>query len=313
MNNTTAANHHVSLSPLQHARALDLPSREDMLERAPSVQAFWDTNRSLLSDAWKEWEQTSKDTLVTPDDSLLDSRLRKAVTEAWQDPTKEIAVKDLLQEVAPGVFQFQFFDPERLADLRAYLEEVADAEIPLRPPYGIALNRYGAMLDRRSEGFLAAPEFQAFYQELMDKYMRPIARLLYPEVVGYDTQTFGFSINYQTGVDTSLRLHTDASAATLNVNLNLPGEKFTGSEVDFYDKATGKMNRLSFKPGTAMIHRGSIAHAAQPITSGERTNFVFWLYGDRGQIPRPFGESMAVDAHDRWTVPTSAYDDLAPF
>lgn len=313
MKSTTATNNHMSLSPLQYARALDLPTREEMLNRAPSVQAFWDLNRSLLSDAWKEWEHTSKGTLITPDDSLLDHRLRKAVTEAWQDPTKEIAVKDLLQEVAPGVFQFQFFDPERLADLRAYLEEVANAEIPLRPPYGIALNRRGAMLDRRSEGFLAAPKFQMFYQELMDKYMRPIARLLYPEVMGYDTQTFGFSINYQTGVDTSLRLHTDASAATLNVNLNLPGEEFTGSEVDFYDKATGKMNRLSFKSGIAMIHRGSIAHAAQPITSGERSNFVFWLYGDRGLIPRPFGESIAVSAHDRWKVPTSTYDDLAPF
>ena len=128
--------------------------------------------------------------------------------------------------MAPGVYTAQFFNPEKLSDLRDYLAKAADSGIPVRPPYGIALNRFGAMLDERSEGYLAAPSFQAFYQTLMDRYMRPVARLLFPDITGYDTQTFGFSINYQAGVDTSLRLHTDASAATLNINMNLPGEEF---------------------------------------------------------------------------------------
>ena len=97
--------------------------------------------------------------------------------------------------------------------------------------------------------------------------MRPVARLLFPEIAGYDTQTFGFSIQYQPGIDTSLQLHSDASAATLNINLNLPEETFSGSEVDFYDPISGKANRLTFTPGAAMIHRGTIAHAAQPIIS----------------------------------------------
>lgn len=169
------------------------------------------------------------------------------------------------------------------------------------------------MLDPRSEGYLAAPSFQTFYRELLNKYMRPIARLLFPEVLGYDSQTFGFSIQYQAGMDTSIRLHTDASAATLNVNLNLPGEEFTGSEVDFYDKDKGGVNRLTFKPGMAMFHRGNVAHAAQPITSGERSNFVFWLYGNQMQIPRSEGQLKNVDASVRWTLPTEEYDDIAPF
>ena len=265
------------------------------------------------NNAWSEWEENETSHLTMPDISLLDTRLRNAVEQAWNDPKKELTVRNLLQEVSPGVFQFQFFDPDRLVDLRNYLEAVADAQIPLRPPYGIVLNRRGAMLDSRSEGFLAAPSFQLFYRELLDRYMRPIARMLFPEVMGYDTQTFGFSIQWQAGMDTSLRLHTDASAATLNINLNLPGEEFTGSEVDFYDKANGKVNRLSFKPGTAMIHRGSEAHAAQPITSGERSNFVFWLYGDRGQIPLQNKHAGAFDAHQRWTVPSIRQDKSAPF
>ncbi|MGH1439512.1 MAG: hypothetical protein ACRBBR_05325 [Cellvibrionaceae bacterium] len=301
------------LSQLQRARALELPSREDMLNRAPSVQQFWNNNRQLLSDAWVEWEESEKHSLFTPNDSLLDAKLRDAVMQAWEDPTKESAVLNLWEEVSTDVFQCQFFDPQGLRDLRNYLDKIADAQIPLRPPYGIALNRRGAMLDQRSEGFLAAPSFQVFYRELMDKYMRPISRLLFPEVMGYDNQTFGFSIHYQPGMDTSLQPHTDASAATLNINLNMPNETFTGSEVDFYDANLGTTNRLAFKPGMAMLHRGSVPHAAQTITSGERSNIVLWPYGDGGQIPLQRAARHTIDAQARWTVPTATYDKVAPF
>lgn len=303
----------MSFNQLQQARAIALPSREAMLRRDPSVHQFWHTHKALFSDAWNEWQQTEQDNLLTLDSSLLDKRLRDAVTQAWQDPSKEVAVKELLQEVAPGVFELQFFDPERLADLREYLERVWDAQIPLRPPYGIVLNRRGAMLDSRSEGYLAAPNFQAFYREMLNTYMRPIARMLFPEIMGYDTQTFGFSIHYQPNTDSSIRPHTDASAVTLNINLNLPDEAFTGSAVDFFDLASGQKHSLTFKPGTAMIHRGNVVHAAQPITSGERTNFVLWLYGDRGQIPPQDAKRPDIDASERWTTPTAALDSFAPF
>ena len=313
MRNTVNESVHIPDSQLQIARALALPSREAMLHRVPSVQQFWDQNKVTLADAWREWEDDAEGQLFTPDESLLDKRLRDAVEQAWNEPEKEFLVRNLWQEVAPDVFQCQFFDPERLADLRHYLNDVANANIPLRPPYGIALNRLGAMLDPRSEGYLAAPSFQAFYRTLLDTYMRPIARLLFPEIVGYDTQTFGFSIQYQAGMDTSLRLHSDASSVTLNVNLNLPGEEFEGSEVDFYDRAHRTVNRLTFTPGSAMLHLGRVAHAAQPITAGERTNFVLWLYGDQGQLPPLDAQAATMDSDQRWTVPAKHYDDYAPF
>lgn len=303
----------MSVNQLQQARALTLPSREAMLQRAPSVQRFWDDNQALLIDAWNEWEQSNQSQLPILDESLIAPELRTAVEKAWQQPSSELAVKDLWQEVSPGVFQIQFFDPAKLTELRNYLDSAADAGIPRRPPYGIVLNRYGAMLDPRSEGYFAAPSFQSFYNMLMDKYMRPMARLLFPEIYGFDSQTFGFSIQYQAGMDTSLRLHTDASAATLNINLNLPDEKFTGSEVDFFDPIKNTTNRVIFKPGTAMFHRGSVAHAAQPITSGTRSNFVFWLYGDRGQIPMRNLAATDIDPNQRWSVPNSVKDFVAPF
>ena len=303
----------MSFNHLQQARDLVLPSREAMLQRNPSVNQFWNTNRDLLDFAWSEWEESKNGNLFLPDSSLLDKDLNKAVAEAWKNPSKESDVKNLFKEIIPDVYECQFFDPERLADLRAYLEELWNADIPLRPPYGIVLNRGGAMLDRRSEGYLGAPSFQNFYHDIINQYMRPISRLLFPEVMGYDTQTFGFSILYRPTTDASIRPHTDASAVTLNINLNMPGEEFTGSAVDFFDSNTNKMIPVTFKPGTAMIHRGNVAHAAQPITSGERTNFVLWLYGDQGQVP-PYGaKATLTDASERWKESLVENDRFAPF
>lgn len=299
---------------LARARSLALPTRDEMLRRDPAVQHFWLANQQLLDDAWGEWEAE----LGSPprlDDSLIDADLRVAVADAWADPTTEGAVRSSWDEVAPGVFRAQFFDAERLDDLRHYLETAADAEIPLRPPYGIVLNRGGAMLDRRSEGHLAAPTFQAFYAMVLDRYMRPIARLLYPEILGFDTQTFGFSIDYQPSTDTSIRPHTDASSVTLNININRPDESFSGSAVDFYDPTSDVTTSLSFTPGSALIHRGHVPHMAHPITAGQRSNLVLWLYGEGMQTPRPGAPvaSPEVGPRERWTTPDTPSDGVAPF
>lgn len=300
------------LNPLDDARALDLPGRDAMLRRDSSVQQFWADHRDLLADAWVEWGDTEDGTTVL-DESLFDAGLASAVAQAWDDPTKESGVRDLLTEVAPGVYSFQFFNPERIVDLRDHLEATWDAGIPIRPPYGIVLNRRGAMLDPKSEGYLAAPSFQDFYRLVMDTYMRPIARMLFPDVTGLDTQTFGFSIHYRPDTDTSIRPHTDASSVTLNINLNLPGEEFTGSTVDFFDQVSGEVTPLTFQKGSAMIHHGNVPHSAQPITSGERTNLVLWLFGENGQVPAPGTAVPTLESHERWAVPTAPQGDYAPF
>ncbi|OEJ99907.1 2OG-Fe(II) oxygenase [Roseivirga misakiensis] len=314
------------INNLTKARALTLPSRKAALQRDPSVSHFWKSNQKLLEEAWAEWEMENKENLINLDETFLDPRLIRAVNQAWDNPEKENAVADLWEEIMPGVYSAQFFNLDRLAEFRNYLEAVANSNIPRRAPYGIQLNRYGIMLDPRSEGHLAAPNFQAFYNDLMDRYMRPIARLLLG-TYGYDTQTFGFSIQYNPDKDKDLQPHTDASAATLNININLPDEKFTGSQVDFFDKATGKIVQTVFEPGSAIIHSGSIPHVTHSITSGQRSNLVVWLYGDQMQVPRggtnSYGtvESSAttvdikenITARQRWSVPNGAKDTFAPF
>lgn len=300
-------------SSLAQARALTLPPREAILQRAPSVKQFWHSNAKLLESAWQEWQKEESDSVFEPSIQLLDEKLSKAVEQAWQNPDQEVAVKNLWHEVAPGVFKAQFFNPARLEELRYYLDALAKTGIATRAPFGIVYNRRGAMLDPRSEGYLAAPGFQAFYNQLLDDYMRPIARLLMPEIHGFDSQTFGFSIEYQAGMDTSLQPHTDASAATLNININLPEEQYKGFEVDFYDPITKHVKRLRFEPGEAMLHRGSVPHAAQPITKGTRNNMVLWLYGEKMQIPVFNNVIEPKTAVERWTKPNSKKDKFAPF
>ena len=298
---------------LSAARSIERPTREAMLQRDPSVNQFWLENQDLFAEAWALWEASEADLSSQLDSRLYDTNLRNAVELAWKDPSKESDVKALWKEVFPGVYEAQLFNPERLATLRDYLSRVANADIPLRPPYGISLNRGGAMLDKRSQGYLAAPGFQAFYQALMDSYMRPIARMLFPDITGYDTQTFGFSIQWQPDTDTSLRAHTDASSVTLNVNMNLPGESFSGSGVRFFDHETRRISELTFAPGTALMHHGSVPHESMPITEGERSNLVLWLYGESGQVARPGIEHKRIDAKQRWSVPTVKDDGFAPF
>lgn len=311
---------------LVEARGLTLPSREASLKREPSVAHFWKSNRALLEKAWNEWEVENKNHLLIPDETLLDPRLRKAVNHAWENPEKESAVADLWEEIIPGVYTAQFFDVERLAEFRNYLDEIVNSQIPKRAPYGIQLNRYGIMLDPRSEGYLAAPNFQSFYNAMMNRYMRPIARMLIG-TYGYDSQTFGFSIQYNPDKDKDLQPHTDASASTMNININLPDETFKGSQVDFYDKASGKTVQTIFEPGKAIIHSGSVPHATHPITSGQRSNLVVWLYGERMQVPRggqnSYGNTGSsahsnseienVDAVKRWSQPVEPKDTFAPF
>ena len=136
---------------LAQARALSLPSRQAALQREASVSLFWKNNRELLEDAWAAWEFENKDSLLIPDESLLDPRLRKAVNEAWENPEKEQAVANLWEEIIPGVYVAQFFDIDRLADFRKYLEAIANSQIPKRAPYGIEpLRNYAGPTFRRT-------------------------------------------------------------------------------------------------------------------------------------------------------------------
>ena len=154
MQTSTIENVDATNGALQQARSLVPPSRDETLKRAPSVQRYWDINHLLLENAWHEWDEQNEQLAEWVTENLISEPLRNAVTLAWEDPAKEQAVANLWEEVLHGVYQAQLFDVEKLHLLRAYLDGVADAGIPLRPPYGIALYRNGGMLDASSERVL---------------------------------------------------------------------------------------------------------------------------------------------------------------
>jgi hypothetical protein len=58
---------------------------------------------------------------------------------------------------------------------------------------------------------------------------------------------------------------------------------------------------------------GARSLKSMPITKGERSNLVLWLYGDQGEMPRFAGAEAEIDAKQRWSVPTTPTDGFAPF
>lgn len=327
-------------SALAKARSLQLPSREEMLRRDSSVYAFWDENDELLEDAWKEWQASDGVALSLPklDSSLIHPKLRSVIEKIWeivekddvdQVETQAHLLKDLFQEVAPGVYSIQFFDLEKIHIIRQWFDAAAESGIPIRPPYGIVLNRKGFMMDPRSVGYWASPEFQLFYKDvLIDSYIRPISRMFFPgSIIEKDDEaTFAFSIQYQVGGDESIRHHTDASTITFNINLDTE-QCWTGSSLYFWESLNGrKRHTVDWAPGMAMLHLGRTLHAALPIESGIRNNLVVWTMGKDGG--RGYGGPIAAEdgtypkeyqlsTEQRWTKPQGPtekpWDRWTPF
>eukprot|EP00980_Cylindrotheca_fusiformis_P004250 scaffold918_cov126-Cylindrotheca_fusiformis.AAC.29 len=336
--NTLSSTGAVCESPssfLERARNLKVPSREQVLRRDRSVYTFWDDNDKLLEQAWKEWQASDQVARSLPklDSSLIHPELRRAVEQIWESVEsgdidqvriqEEILLKkeSLFQEVAPGVFAVQFLDVDKIYIIRKWFDAAANSGIPIRPPYGIVLNRKGFMIDSRSVGYWSAPDFQSFYTDiLINSYIRPLSRLFFSDTITKvedDLESFAFSIQYQVGGDESIRHHTDASTITFNINLD-ESRTWTGSSLYFWEHLNdGKRYIVDWAPGMAMMHRGRTLHAALPIESGIRNNLVVWTIPKDG-VGRGYGIPLTTEHNgehsaetpltmsweERWSKPT---------
>ena len=361
---------------LQYVRTkLVLPTYQETLRRdTKAYYEFWNTNDKVLQQAWKEWDETDPIAVSLPtlDDSIIHPKLRSAVNIAWKvigrtnkkekvddnDTTNnnsnndekdmiheiETSMKELWEEVAPNVYGIQFFDLQRLHKLQEWFVAIQNSGIPTRPPYGIVLNRKGCMIDSRSVGYVASPKFQSFYMDiLVNSYIRPLSRLLYPRDISSqddDSESFAFTIQYQAGGDESIRPHTDSSTITFNINLDTT-QTWTGSSLYFWNTTTKTKTRerftVNWKPGYAIMHLGTTLHAATPIESGTRSNFVIWTFGtnkknmaygvgstsspltlDDDDTPEEY-KTMMMTPKQRWTKPTTtsvaatSWDRWSPF
>lgn len=307
-----------SSSSLQRARALQAPSARTTESGETEAVEFWNQHGELLRQAWLEWEDETRQgdhqQQLLPDLSdgtVFDTTLREAVQAAWKDPSLEDAIRPLWQEIFPNVFTCQLLQPHRIADIRAYIDAASTAGIPTRRPNG--MNRYGLILDPETEGAVTVRGLHAFYQLLVQDYVRPLGRLFFPEYMQApdDAESYAFTVRYKEGEDMALREHSDASLITLNVNLNLPSRSnetdYEGSTLYFVDETTKEHHQVKFQPGMAVLHRGILRHAAQPIVHGERTNMVVWLFGQHGYVRiAPYDEHERMTPRERWSKPVES-------
>jgi hypothetical protein len=308
---------------LKHARALQVPSTESRLGGEQENIDFWQRHQHLLKQAWSQWadrqfvENSKEWNLLEDPDRLLNPTLVERVQQAWENPTleTELAVKELFQQVSPGVYVIEeFFSREGIQALRNHhLDAASLTEIPTRRPNG--MNRFGLVLDEDVEGGVSYPQLDLFRHWLIDTYIRPVARSIFPDfTTTSDTEqpnddgSYTFTVHYShdgsgstdsvddTGgsqedgdhEDRYLPRHTDASLYTFNINLNFQEEDDPDhpAQLVFYNRDTDDVHTLTMKPGMAVLHRGMHAHQALPLKVKDanqprrrRDQLIVWLFG----------------------------------
>ena len=311
-------------SAIEQARLLQTPVPNATDGAEFEAAEFFDQHADLLHQAWNEFEDQLSTLLPIPMEDILDPTLHRALQQAWsaaaqKDMTgleeSEAFLMNLWEPVAPDVWAATVLQPKGIEHLRKYLNLATSAGIPLRRPNG--MNRYGVIVDSNVAGAVPLKGLTSVIQNaLIDHCFRPVGRMLLPHYTSYndkdnDANGFAFTIRYQSEEDLYLREHSDASLVTMNINLNLPNETYTGSDLYFVDPVAQQQQEegrearhtVSMKPGMALIHRGLIRHAALPLRNGTRTNLILWLFGaDDGYVRvAPYEAHEQMTALQRWS------------
>ena len=291
-------------SALQLARALarSVPSPEKTTGGEFEGHEFWEKNQPLFEAARLEYgvRHAALYAFDEHEQIFVEPALRAAVSElhAAGAAADESSLRRLLAPTSvDGVLGFNLFTARFREMLLEELEHLEASGIPLRRPNG--MNRFGAILE-----FLG---FAHFLDRLTARYVRPMAQMLFPDLVGPADalEHYGFVVRYKLGEDLELAEHTDASVVTLNVCL---GKDFEGGELTF--KGTRMVDnrpkevppkQLRITPGMAIIHRGGQYHSAKPLVSGERINMIVWLHGAHGVVRvAPHSPEGQTTAATRW-------------
>jgi hypothetical protein len=299
----------IEMSALELVRQLKPPSVESTTGGEMEGLAFWNQHDATIKQAWDEWALQQQLSLPPLDETIvMDPTLYQSIHQAWNDPSveNEEVLKDLWKEVIPGVYSYQLFTLEGIQRIRQHLKAASESGIPTRRPNG--MNRFGSVLDIETEGGVSYPRIDSFRDMFVDTYLRPLGRMFFQNYIGPgdDSSTYAFTIRYQPNKDTNLNEHSDASAVTINMNLNLPEEAYEGSSLYFVGE-DDERHEFTFAPGMALLHRGLHRHAALPIESGERHNMVMWLFGDHGYVRfAPYEEKEQISVTERWSKTDTA-------
>lgn len=206
--------------------------------------------------------------------SLFDSMLAPSLVSALDAE----APSSVLEERAPGVFEFELFTEKTcqlwLRELHAFEHHCARTNTkPTRPN---SMNAYGVVLSELS--------LQYAMDDLLARCVRPLATavLATHHAATLDHQ-HAFVVDYAVGGDRSLDLHVDDSEVTLNVCL---GWEFEGAAVRFEGvrcedhraDPSDASERFEWtpRPGSALLHAGANRHCVTELRDGRRTNLIVW-------------------------------------
>lgn len=299
-----------AVSALERARSLDAPAATATVNAEFEHADFWEANGHTIREAWLELDQDDTNLALA---NIVDPSLLKAIEKARDNPTlanEDNVLSSFVEAGPPGkglAYTSRLLTPEGVRALRSELDKAYSSGIPLRRPN--AMNRYGCIIDKAVDGAVSLSSLTSFVEDLVGDIARPVGRALFNDTVGTDDDRdfFSFTIRYNAEEDMELKEHRDASVVTLNINLNLPEESYDGSslylldEEDIGSDGTGTRHFLEFEPGTLLIHRGSLRHAALPISSGSRQNLIIWLFGEDGQVRvAPYNEKDRLTVEQRW-------------
>ena len=321
---------------LAQARNLTVPAAYHTVsngEEEAEHEGWWNSHHRLLQEAWQEWEAgvTSSNSHIDlppllPASRLVAEPIQRAIDQVWQDPERfeQVYKQEHWTDQAPpnGIYTAQLFPSEAVRHLRAHLDTAAASGIPRRHP--TAPNKSGLMLHPLDvAGAVQLTEFEQFYQQLFDDYLRPTGRALFPEYYAgtgdahdaQDAESYAFTAQYSTGGFAEVMEHADPSLVSFVVNLNLfPEETYVGSDLqvkvhndpNIVEQQQQSYFNLTLQPGQVVAILGrKTFHRVSPIASGTRYSLVVWVRGPRGQrLPEhtePFPEHERMSARQRWS------------
>lgn len=198
--------------------------------------------------------------------------------KAIHDENTDESFRSIMSEPAPGIFTFDMLQPQfcdlLLKEVENIEKWVCDTKCKIMRPN--IMNRYGAVLDDFG--------MENMLQKLMEDFVRPIAKVLFPEVGGSTLDSHhGFVVQYGIDKDVDLGFHVDDAEVTLNVCL---GTEFAGGELFFRgvrcekhvntESQAEEIFDYSHVPGRAVLHRGRHRHGARATTNGKRVNLLLW-------------------------------------
>jgi len=211
-------------------------------------------------------------------------------------PPDAAAVHALTEQVAPGVYAFDFFSREFCDQILCEMENYECSGLPVSRPN--SMNNYGVVIN--SIGM------ERTMDALQREYVRPLAAALFPIEGDMIDHHHTFMVQYKQGEDLGLDMHTDACDVTLNVCL---GKEFTGAGLTFCGLRGdgGNERKFSFRyehrKGRAVMHLGRHRHGADDISTGERYNLIMWNKSSSFRSSRDFMSKYAHGASETTAPP----------